>query len=315
LLEPYGVRLTQAVSEWIGRQDDLTASESVTEAFDEFVAHKEARGRTERYLGRVTKFRDKLPAWFLSKQTAAVELSDIVNVMKPYVPTPSYHNNFRRYLRAVFNFSVRREKAPSNPVIKYEDEETPSKKPDILTVEEAMALMAACRNYGKGKLDCSDCVPAMAIALFAGVRPSTDGGELTKLEWSDIDLQDGVIRFDPEDTKTRRHRSIEIENNLFAWLKPFEKTRGQVIPANWKRKYQKIRREAGLSGERRDVTRKTYASAWLAVWNDIDLLRSNMGHDTRDVLFKHYHRVMPKRDAIKYWLIGPEGVKVILRVA
>ena len=94
MLEPYGIRLTQAVSEWIERHEALIASESVENAFDAYVTHKEARGRTEMYLDSITKTKDKLPAWFLKKQVAAVERKDVAKVLKPYVASWDHYQPF-----------------------------------------------------------------------------------------------------------------------------------------------------------------------------------------------------------------------------
>jgi integrase len=314
-LKPYGVSLTAAVSEWMARQDSLSASESVEDAFVHYLRRKDDEGRTDHYMRDLQSAQRRLPNWFLRMILAAVEVADVERALGESAKGPTSYNNTRRMVAAVFNESVRRGKAPSNVVTRTLKKKSPPKPIDILSLAESKAMLAACKNHPDMKLDCSDSVPAVALALFAGIRPSADQGELTKLDWSAIDLEDRIIRFSPEGTKTRRHRFIKIEDNLAAWLTPFAKKSGRVIPPNWRRKYSLLRKAAGLTPDRQDVTRRTYASAHLAVFNEIDALRAYMGHDSKNVLFDHFLRLMPKHDAIKYWRLAPEGVEIALRVA
>jgi hypothetical protein len=84
-----------------------------------------------------------------------------------------------------------------------------------LTLPEAEALLRATGT---------DFVPAIAIGLFAGLRPEA---ELWHLDWKSINLADKLI----DVTKSKNsisHRFVKISDNLVAWLAPYAKKSGQV---------------------------------------------------------------------------------------
>jgi integrase len=89
-------------------------------------------------------------------------------------------------------------------------------------------------------------LPFLVLAFFCGIRPD---GELQKILWSDIHVDDCVVVIRPEVAKTKRHRFPELSENAIAWLKAYQakgaKMLGKVVPcgeselrtrrtANWK---------------------------------------------------------------------------------
>jgi integrase len=60
-------------------------------------------------------------------------------------------------------------------------------------------------------------VPFFALALFAGIRPDWQDGEISKLRPANIDFKKGVIRIEPEVSKINERRIIQIQPNLKAW--------------------------------------------------------------------------------------------------
>ena len=51
--------------------------------------------------------------------------------------------------------------------------------------------------------------------------------------------------------------------------------------------------------------RHSYASFWLAQNGDINRLTLNMGHESSDMLWRHYHKASKRKDAERYWQITP----------
>jgi hypothetical protein len=51
--------------------------------------------------------------------------------------------------------------------------------------------------------------------------------------------------------------------------------------------------------------RHTYCSAWLAVHKDVNKLVLMSGHDSPDVMWRHYHQGTPEVDAKRFWEIRP----------
>lgn len=198
-----------------------------------------------------------------------------------------------RTLRPAFSYAVRQGMLPESPFSRLEPVRVPARAAiDIFSPEEARRLMESAP---------ADCKAAFALLLFAGVRPV----ELTKLTWADV--RDGFIHLTPEVAKTAQVRNVEIEPTLAAWLEAYRPARasGRVCPANWKRKSQDTRREAGLAG-RQDTARHSYASYYLAKYKNKDALEANMGHSAGgSVLMRHYRAAATPAEAADYWAILP----------
>ena len=67
-------------------------------------------------------------------------------------------------------------------------------------------------------------LPYITIGAFAGLR----GAEIQRLDWSEIDLEDGFIEVKAEKAKTDTRRLVPIKPNLSAWLRKCEKKSGPV---------------------------------------------------------------------------------------
>ncbi len=96
----------------------------------------------------------------------------------------------------------------------------------------------------------------------------------------------GTSSFVPKLLKNHRRRIIDIEPNLWAWLRKCKRN-GDVTPKkNLRTRLRKIRRAAAeaiakregiseavhLFGWRQDIMRHSYASYWLALHGDINKL-------------------------------------------
>ena len=106
------------------------------------------------------------------------------------------------------------------------------KLPEILSVDETKGLLRAMPDKYK---------PAMAIALFTGIRPE---GELSLLKYSDIQFGER-IGLKAEITKTGYERWIVPPPNLWKWLP--KRTTGLVMPSY-----------SGFNQARRRASRRAY---------------------------------------------------------
>lgn len=137
---------------------------------------------------------------------------------------------------------------------------------------------------------------AVALLLFAGIRPDSEGGEIARLQWEDVGADQIYIAAEVAKTGTDRH--IPITPRLARLLRGRDTT-GPVVPANWKRVYQRIRKAAGVTGQ--DVTRHTFASNYLAAYG-IDSARQAMGHSqTSATILRHYRRAVTEAAGRKHF--------------
>lgn len=203
---------------------------------------------------------------------------------------------------AAFAWAVRREMLAKSPFDALEKRKiTARESVDVYTPREAERLLAACvGKYAAAR-------PAVAILLFAGVRPT----ELTKLTWDDI-RRDGKgethIRISASIAKTRQIRLVRVRPTLLAFLRTSgrHKKSEKIIPKNWTRISRAIREAAGISN-RPDAARHSFASYALAAGEAIADVESDLGHAAgSDVLFRHYRAAVTPSAAEKYWAIAPK---------
>lgn len=224
--------------------------------------------------------------------------------------TPPSYNSALRHIKPFFAWAISKKYAVQSPAEGIKQRKHQRAPISILTPAQAHSLLDACRDYsGDGtmpenlRVNAADMEIAVAVLLFAGVRPE----EVTALTWEHVKLAHGYIRIEPEVSKTNSVRLVRIEPNLKAWLEtvPPEKRSGKLAPKNWQRKWQAVRRGAGIS-HLNDVCRHSYASYWLAAHRDTYGLLENMGHTTSKTTIKYYLTACNPEEVPAYWQIFPE---------
>lgn len=240
------------------------------------------------------------------------------------VDAPPYaRNGFLRVIGAALEFAKHEGLCKENVARGIKKSDTGELEVKILTPLQAGKLMAVTVRHDP------EMVPAMALMLFAGIRPDK---EMFRLQWSHIRLKDGVIFMPGDITKTGFQRYVEIEPNLAKWLawhiatggtdkgpvqpeilERKKKDKGKPLSSfeNIRRRRRAIRAKAKINPWPSDAARHSYASYWMAIHRDEDKCRDNMGHRTKDELHKHYRKHVRESVAKRYWInppkISPQG--------
>jgi integrase len=298
LLNETSFSLLDAVRGFLAIQEARSASISFLSLFDQFLEAK--KDRNLQYLRELRVTRDRFP------QLHARWVSDIsYRDLEPLLIkiTPGGRNAVMRYLRAVFNYGIKRGFMVENPISRLDFAERPRKEVETLTNDQVKAMLT------HALADDLALLPFLVLGLFCGIRPD---GEFQKLEWRDIDLSDKVVTVRPEVSKTNRRRFVDLSTNAKVWLETFIAQagiqQGSVIKmaesqlrrhrtANWK--------AAGINKWPHQGMRHTYCSNWLAVHQDINKLVLQSGHDSVDTMWRHYHRGTTKVEAERFWSILP----------
>ena len=213
--------------------------------------------------------------------------------------TPSVHNAFLRYLRAVFNFGIRRGWCDENPVKRIEMHSLKFRK-EILTNEQVTALLKAVYETD------FELLPYHVLSIFAGIRPK----EVERLAWSNINMEERFIEVPDEKSKTAIRRIIEMDPLLVRWLDYYTRnggsTAGDVTPSsNLRKRLRAVRKTAGFERWPQDAPRRTFASCWLAIHSDVSRLNNLMGHTSPEMLWRHYHKAVTQKQARGFWKIEP----------
>ncbi len=226
---------------------------------------------------------------------------------------PATRNGWRRVLGTFFEFCIRRKVMHSNPAHEVEVVKRDEAMPVFLPVKQIERFMAKAEELHP------EIVPALAVMFFAGLRPSEVGGQyglagtgtvMGGLQWEDVNLADRIIRVNPETSKNRRTRLVDISDNLLLWLAKHYRASGPVAPPppTFKRYRQDIMEAVKMKAWTPDIARHSYASYFYAKHQDVGRLQAQMGH-TGDaaILFNHYRGLATKAEAEKFWGIVPEG--------
>lgn len=239
-----------------------------------------------------------------------------------------------RALHALFRFGVRRAYFFENPVAGLDKPpERPPDRVDIFTPAEAEAVLRAAQER-EPRL-----VAFLAVGIFAGLRPQN---ELTRLDWSDINLETGKIKVTRSTSKNDRVRYVDIQPNLKAWLKsvPGAQRKGRlyfnrralfrVLGREWPQDKRKAERAAKAAAAAKlghklpgpkpepkpkpkgkplrwspDIMRHTFCSYRQAVLKDVGKLCFEAGN-TPDIAKAHY--VNPRESELEvesFWNILP----------
>ncbi|MBQ8723460.1 MAG: tyrosine-type recombinase/integrase [Opitutales bacterium] len=198
--------------------------------------------------------------------------------------TSRQRHKARAILHSFFGYCVRHAWCAENPVTATDSPILKEREITPLSLAEIAAIFRAARGLGLGA-----CVPAIALMLFAGIRPR----EVERLCWGDIDWEEKVISILPTHSKTGGSRHV----NIFPVLEKILRERRRVFsdpicPPNWRRKWKRIRRAAGWRFPEKpwqqDVLRHTFASYHLKFFKNLPQLQCEMGHASLRLLRTRY---------------------------
>lgn len=216
-------------------------------------------------------------------------------------------------LSSVFEHGIKKSLITFNPMRGVCRKKVRNGAPAVYTVSQTEALLNCAWNHDR------ELVPYFAIAVFAGLRPADKDSEISRLTWEDINWDERWIRVNA--TKTETVRYVNMEDNLLAWLKPFQGRTGSVVPVNLTRRRRDIIRGRYQSpkgtpasewtalvpnGESyRDITRHTFGSYLDAKYRDYRVITEQMGHTDIKTYQSHYRNARTKKEGEQFWAIMP----------
>lgn len=197
----------------------------------------------------------------------------------------------RAILHSVFSYGVRCEWCDSNPVDRIKVPRIQEKTINPLTPEEVNKLKVTAN-----KPEFRDMKFSLYLMLYGGIRPT----EVSRLRDEDFCWEEEVVIIRPEVSKTGGGRAVPLRG-----LKKI-RPKDRIIPQDWQRRWQALRKAAGFENWVPDVCRHTFASYHAAYFRNLSELQLEMGH--RDVSLLRSRYMMPslRKDAVRFWR-GTEG--------
>jgi Site-specific recombinase XerD len=291
-LKPFGATIREAVQHFVAYLKTSANSRSAVELVQKLLAAKEADGASKRHLddmrSRLTIFADA----FDGKQVSTFTSSEIDRWLRSLTVSSVTRNHYRRLIVLAFNFAMQSGLAIENPAAKTAKAKEDSGEIGILEVDQAQRLLdSAAPNM----------LPYISIGLFAGLRRA----EIERLDWKEIDFDNGLITITAKNAKTARRRHVTILPNLRQWLWPIRKIRGSITPENFRKSLDKARADAGITEWPENALRHSYASYHLAHFKNAKALALELGHTNENMIFSNYRSLVKPTDAERYWNLKP----------
>ncbi|TAE79164.1 MAG: hypothetical protein EAZ84_00010 [Verrucomicrobia bacterium] len=143
-------------------------------------------------------------------------------------------------------------------------------------------------------------IPILAIEAFTGIRVA----ELSRLDWSAVDLDRRIIELRADQAKTASRRVVPIPDNLAAWLAPLER-QGKVVAAkNLYVDMTALARALKIEWPR-NVLRHSFISYRIAIVKSADQVALEAGNSA-SMIFKHYRELTTEQEAEKWFGILPK---------
>ena len=151
-------------------------------------------------------------------------------------------------------------------------------------------------------------LPMIVIGGFAGLRHA----EIARLEWQDIDLEEGFIEVKAENAKTDTRRIVPLKANLKAFLLPLAKKNGKVVSlVNTTKQLLKTATDtADAENEieamewKHNALRHTYISARVAESGDVPRVADEAGNSPQVIRTNYLKRMRPAA-AAEWFAIQP----------
>jgi integrase len=295
ILKTYGISLREAVNKLIPqlKAEQVTSLVSIT--MEEFLKAKKSDGLSVRYR-KDLKSRIKLFSKnFGARTMASITTAEIDDWLRSLPGGAVNRNNYKRNIGVFFSYAEKRGLILQNPVILTSKAKEIAKNVGVFTPDQASKLLASA---------CKEILPAIALGLFAGMRPES---EVMRLDWGKIDLDRKLISVDPINTKLAAKRFITIPENLEAWLLPYKGKTGPVSPTGDKyySLLEKAKKAAKITVWPADVLRHSYGSYHYAKFQDMGKAMAEMGHSNSRTFLQHYRERVDPDDAEVYWKIRP----------
>jgi integrase len=301
--------LAAIVREFIERKREREKSVTLLECWNSYIQQKQAEGKRPVHIKNLERTCRRF-APLHAKMLPDITRQDLADCMAGL--SASYHNLTLRELRSVLNFAMagEREWLSTNPAEKISFIVRKLQAVKIYSPGEVEKLLRACREID------FELIPAFVLMTFCGIRPDDEHGEIVRLEWEQLFMQDTEPRIEisADVAKKNRRRQVTLRPAVLAWLSWWisnggtpqgliVKTSGEAFRLSLREVFKK----ANVS-RIQDGLRKTFAS-YLAKAETKDIAIKELGHSGGGLLDRHYRTDVTKAEATAFWQIFPPPIE------
>lgn len=318
-----------ACRDYARRNDETVLPKTVEQVVTEFLAAKEAgsatrikgKGKTvsERYLYDLRKKLEKVSAHFnglLITLVTAEEINRFVSELRGVKGRPTKKgkaapkpisgrtkNNYLQAINVLLGFAKKQKYVPRDfaPMDEVDQSEEADFDIEIFTAEEITKILLAVRD---------DARPALAIGAFAGIRTA----EVCRLDWSEVNLDKGLIEIKKGKAKTRSRRLVPITENLALFLRDVaDKDRNGPVWPNSEPFLFDLMRDAGTDSGvkwKHNALRHSFISYRVAKIKNVNEVAMEAGNSP-DMIFKHYRELVTEKEADAWFGVTPGAVAAL----
>jgi site-specific recombinase XerD len=199
--------------------------------------------------------------------------------------TAGSRNGHISKLSAVLSWGKRKGYLKASPIESVDRHTTGSHEIVTASVETVRALfMDALANE-------REMIPFLVFSFFCGIRP---GGEMSRLDWSNVNGVEVVLK--KSQTKTATKRAIPLCEAAQAWLKLYVELggirEGKVVKCTARElelRRRKNWKAVGYDAILQDAARHSFCSYYLAEVGDLTKALLASGHTRPQVFWQHYY--------------------------
>jgi integrase len=206
---------------------------------------------------------------------------------------PATVNRIVALMKRVFNLAIREDMVLKNPCWKVTMLKEDNKRDRILSAEEFKQLLAQLPGYLN---------PIVSLAYYTGMRR----GEILRLTWKRVNMQEGYLNLEPEDTKNSEPRRIYFNEILWEIFRRARKVRnlkhdyvftyrGKPIK-EFRQGFNKALKRAGIENFHFHDMRHTFNTNMRKAGVDQTVIMKLTGHKTLS-MFNRYNTV-DQEDAV-----------------
>jgi integrase len=311
-----GIQLSEAMEVCRKYYLPPVAAPALPELLGLFLDSKTATGRRANY---VTALKNSIGAFIGAHK--GVELAALSrDVVAKYIYSmgvgPKSQLNTRGDIRSFFEWARKAKFLAKNPLAGDDghieiDEPERDKEITAFGVEEVRALLTACLRPEFRNL-----MGYVTAAVFLGVRPE----EIKRSPLSSLHLRERTFVVLGLHSKTRSRRTIGMPRVAAVWFRLW-RWYCPDMPAftfpNLRKRFDALRKAAGITVWPHDVLRHTFGSMHLAAFEDEALTQKMMGHRPgEDTFVQHYRAtytvsgaLLTKRIATDFWALTPKRAR------
>jgi len=284
--------LREAVEYYISRKAQYAAAPAVADGVEQIVSELTGK-RGQRTVDNLRWYWRKFAADFGSRGFTEIEADQITAWLDRTASHPTTRHNYRRAVVHLFNIAITKKWCVENPAAKSRKDDSLPPEPEVFTVAELTSVLTHADDYGL--------LPYIVLGTFCGIRVS----ELTRLEWSKINLVERTVTIEARTTKTKTRRVVTLNDTAVTWLTPHVQKSGDVVQAlGLREQLHKLRTAAGLKHWPINVMRHSFGSYALSAWQDVARVSYQMGNSPQ-ICKRHYEQIVTKSAAAAFWALHP----------